>query len=233
MNSRIIVAMDFPSVDDATSFAVQLDPTLCKLKVGKELFTRGGPQVVSTFVQMGFDVFLDMKYHDIPNTVAGACTAAADIGVWMMNVHALGGGDMMDAAVDALDEFPADQRPLLVAVTILTSMDERELHSVGLHGSIEKNVQHLAWSAAGSKCDGVVCSAHEAELLRETRGPEFTLVTPGIRLPDDNANDQSRIMTPAKAIKAGADYLVIGRTITQSDDPIRTLQNINDNIEAK
>jgi orotidine-5'-phosphate decarboxylase len=227
--NRIIVALDFSSEEKVMELVEQLDPDLCKLKVGKELFTLAGPELVKSLTNQGFDVFLDLKYHDIPNTVANACKVAADLGVWMMNVHALGGKRMMEAAREAV-ESNSSNRPLLIAVTILTSMDQEELNSIGLQGSPEDNVLRLANLAYESTLDGVVCSPRETELLRSKTGSDFLLVTPGIRPADSSAGDQRRIMTPEDAIKSGSDYLVIGRPITQSENPLLTLQKINKSI---
>lgn len=226
---RVIVALDFASADAALAFAARLKPQSCRLKVGKELFTHAGPALVGTLIQRGFDVFLDLKFHDIPNTVAGACRAAAQLGVWMLNVHALGGRAMLEAAraaVAASRQAP----PKLIAVTLLTSMAARDLADVGIVGDPAAAALKLAKLAQSSGLDGVVCSAQEARLLRRECGGEFVLVTPGIRLDEGRRDDQQRIMTPAAAIAAGADYLVIGRPLTQASDPASVLEAINREI---
>lgn len=227
-SSRVIVALDFANPADLFSLVDQLDPAQCKLKVGKELFAVGGPGLVDQLVQRGFDVFLDLKYHDIPNTVAMACKAAANMGVWMVNVHALGGPKMLAAAKEAI--LASQHQPILTAVTILTSFDQDQLHAIGLSGSVEDNVLRLATLAQDSGVDGVVCSAQEAGLLRQTLKTDFCLVTPGIRPIGASSDDQKRIMTPVEAVKAGSDYLVIGRPITQADDPLATLIAINQSL---
>ena len=214
---KVIVALDFPEVASATELVNQLDPSQCRLKIGKELFVRAGPQFVESVQSKGFDVFLDLKFHDIPNTVAAACRAAADLGVWMVNVHAMGGLKMMQAAKDAIADH--SHRPLLIAVTILTSMDSDDLRGVGIAGEPAENVDRLSALAETAGIDGVVCSAQEASRLHDSRRDGFILVTPGIRPANADVNDQKRIMTPQKAIQAGASYLVIGRPITQAADP--------------
>lgn len=228
-SSRVIVALDYASAAEALAFADQVNPALCRLKVGKELFTRSGPALVEQLVARGFDVFLDLKFHDIPNTVAQACVAAADLGVWMVNVHASGGRRMMETTRDALEALP--QRPLLIAVTVLTSMNTADLAELGLPEPAVQ-VEKLARLTRDCGLDGVVCSAHEAALLKASCGQDFKLITPGIRPADSAANDQSRIMTPEQAVAAGADYLVIGRPITQSADPVGVLKQINTSLLA-
>ncbi len=228
--SRIIVALDYPSAEQASAFIERVTPDSCILKVGKELFTRSGPAFVGELVERGFRVFLDLKYHDIPNTVARACAAAADLGVWMLNVHALGGRRMMEAAREAIEA--RSDRPLLIAVTILTSMDAGDLAEIGIDSAPADMVRRLAGLASESGLDGVVCSAHEAGMLRRDNGPGFTLVTPGIRPAGSDSGDQRRIMTPAEAIAAGSDYLVIGRPITGADDPQAVLAAINGEIRV-
>lgn len=227
-SSPIIVALDFAKQQDALDFVKKIDPAQCRLKVGKELFAIAGPQLVETLVAQGFDVFLDLKYHDIPNTVAMACKAAAAMGVWMVNVHASGGPNMIAAAKEAIAS--STHQPLLTAVTILTSFDQTQLEAIGMQGSIAENVLRLANLAKQSGADGVVCSAHEAQSLRQQLGQDFCLVTPGIRPAGSASDDQKRIMTPAQAIEAGSDYLVIGRPITQSDDPLASLLAINQSL---
>lgn len=226
----LIVALDYADPGAADDLVRQLDPGACRLKVGSELFTRCGPQQVSAWIERGFDVFLDLKYHDIPNTVAAACRAAAALGVWMITVHAAGGQRMLEAAVAAVGE--TTPRPRIVAVTVLTSMTASDLGEVGLIESPEYTVARLARLAARAGCDGVVCSAHEAAGLRAARGADFTLVTPGIRAPDARADDQRRTMTPAEAIAAGADYLVVGRPITAAADPATALAQLQNEVAA-
>jgi orotidine-5'-phosphate decarboxylase len=221
---RVIVALDYPRVEQARAFVDRVRPDACRLKVGKELFVAAGPAFVEELVARGFAVFLDLKFHDIPNTVAQACKAAARMGVWMMNVHASGGPRMMQAAREALEGVP--ERPRLIAVTVLTSMGEEELRATGVEASARQQVLLLASLAHDNGMDGVVCSAQEAPLLRSTLGAEFLLVTPGIRPAGSAVGDQTRILTPAQAIRAGADYLVIGRPITQAADPLAALESI-------
>ena len=223
---RIIVALDFNSAADALCLANKLDPHLCRLKVGKELFTATGPQLVEKLMLKGFDIFLDLKFHDIPNTVANACKAASSLGVWMVNVHALGGRKMLIAARDAIPKGSTK----LVAVTLLTSMDQDDLADIGLQGQPEQIVERLARLTADCALDGVVCSALEATRLRQILGNNFCLVTPGIRPSGDQANDQKRITTPRQAIQNGASYLVIGRPITQANDPLLMCQQLNSEI---
>jgi orotidine-5'-phosphate decarboxylase len=228
-NKLIIVPLDFPDAEAALALAARLDPKLCRVKVGKELFVAAGPAVVARLQERGFEVFLDLKFHDIPNTVAGACRAAARLGVWMMNVHASGGEAMLRAAREAIEGVA--RPPLLVAVTILTSLSEADLVRVGYAGSLMENVERLARLARVCGLDGVVCSAQEAPLLRKAAGADFTLVTPGIRLESERSDDQVRVVTPREAVRLGANYLVIGRPITQSPDPAATLQGIRESLE--
>lgn len=225
---RIIVALDYAEPAQALEFVSGLRPRDCRLKVGKELFTRSGPVLVEKLVSAGFDVFLDLKFHDIPNTVAKACAVAADLGVWMVNVHALGGRRMMEAARAAIDRI--GQRPLLVAVTVLTSATAEDLHEVGLSGQPEENVMRLAALAGACGLDGVVCSPREAARLRSAQGKDFVLVAPGVRPQGADANDQRRTATPREARRNGADYLVIGRPVTMADNPIQTLLTIESEI---
>ncbi len=227
-DSRIIVALDFPTEDIAFDWVSRIDAQSCRLKVGKELFTAAGPHFVERLMQLGFDVFLDLKFHDIPHTVAAACRAAASLGVWMVNVHALGGRRMMMAARDAL--VPFDSPPLLVAVTILTSMAREDLAEVGITADPDEVVQRLARLAQATGLNGVVCSAWEAAMLRRQVDAGFCLVTPGIR-PVQVADDQRRVMTPRQAHMAGADYLVVGRPITQAGDPLRALHEMSQAME--
>ncbi len=225
---RVIVALDVPEAGSALALAARLDPKLCRLKVGKELYTAAGPQLVEKLLQSGFAVFLDLKFHDIPNTVAAACAAAAELGVWMADVHALGGRAMMMAAREALAGRPA--APKLVAVTLLTSMGEADAAEVGLTGTPQDNVLRLARLARDCGLDGVVCSAREAALLRRECGAGFLLVTPGVRPETDAPDDQKRVATPRAAVGNGADYLVIGRPITRAPDPLAALRRICDEI---
>lgn len=222
---KVIVALDFPSADAALNLARELDASQCRVKVGKELFTRAGPALVEQLQKLGFDVFLDLKYHDIPNTTAQACRAAAELGVWMVNVHALGGRRMMEAAREAVQA--TRHQPLLIAVTILTSLDADELHEVGLAGTPADNVLRLAQLAADSGLDGVVCSPQEVSALRETVSGDFRLVTPGVRPAGAEVGDQKRITTPEQAIALGSSYLVVGRPITQAENPLLALAGIN------
>jgi orotidine-5'-phosphate decarboxylase len=220
------VALDFPSDKPALALVDQLDPAKCRLKVGKELFTRSGPELVRALNGRGFEVFLDLKFHDIPNTTAAAVAAAADLGVWMVNVHASGGAKMMTACRERLESFGKD-RPLLIAVTVLTSMDADDLWGIGIADSPQVQVSRLATLTRNCGLDGVVCSAQEAPALKAEQGAGFKLVTPGIRPMSSDKGDQQRIMTPTDAIKAGSDYLVIGRPITQATDPLAALEAIH------
>ncbi|HSI28430.1 MAG: orotidine-5'-phosphate decarboxylase [Methylophilus sp.] len=229
-DSKIIVALDYADAASAQSLVARLDPALCKLKVGKELFTAAGPAFVESLVKQQYDVFLDLKFHDIPNTVAKACQAAANLGVWMLNVHASGGLHMMQAAQEGLDKVFGAKAPLLIAVTVLTSMDEPTLHSLGIQRSLSDHVLELASLTQQAGLQGVVCSAQEAAMLKQALGPAFCLVTPGIRPADASQDDQTRIVTPQEAIALGSHYLVIGRPITQAPDPIVALNTIIKNI---
>jgi len=224
MSSRVIVALDFAEAESANAFTRLVSPDSCKLKIGKELFTAEGPGLVESLVRRGFDVFLDLKFHDIPTTVARACAVAARLGVWMLNVHALGGGAMVQAAREALGN--AGDRPLLVAVTILTSMTDNDLQEIGMAPDAAQSVVRLAGLAHAHGADGVVCSAHEAGALRERFGDGFLRVTPGIRLAGNAADDQRRVMTPARAMRSGSSYLVVGRPVTKADDPAAVLRRI-------
>ena len=228
MHSPIIVALDYPTPQPAFELLEKLDPQLCRVKVGKEMFTRMGPAFVEACMKRGFDVFLDLKFHDIPNTVAGACRAGADLGVWMMNVHASGGRRMMQAACEAVDKSSTET--VLIAVTILTSLSEEELAEVGFSGSAADNVSRLAALAQSSGMHGVVCSPREAQQLRSDLGDEFLLVTPGVRPAGSDTADQRRVMTPRDAMNAGSNYLVIGRPITAAEDPLQALQQIADSL---
>jgi len=227
---KIIVALDYPAAAPALALAERLQPALCRLKVGKELFTAAGPGLIEQLQQRGFEVFLDLKFHDIPNTTAQACKAAASLGVWMVNVHALGGRKMLEAARDAIAH--STQQPKLIAVTMLTSMAQEDLADIGIDVTPAEMVLRLAKLAQDSGLDGVVCSAQEAALLRGHCGTDFCLVTPGIRPAQASLDDQSRVMTPLAALQAGSSYLVIGRPITKADDPLQALLAINREIGA-
>lgn len=225
---RIIVALDFPAADPALALAGKLEPARCRVKVGKELFTAAGPDLVRALVDRGFDVFLDLKFHDIPATVAGACRSAAGLGAWMINVHASGGRAMLQAAVDALAGLP--RRPLLTGVTVLTSLSGSDYDEIGFRDPLPERVLGLAGLCRECGLDGVVCSAAEAIDLRRQMGRAFRLVTPGIRPAGTGADDQARIMTPAQALLSGVDYLVIGRPITQAPEPQAALAAIESEI---
>jgi orotidine-5'-phosphate decarboxylase len=229
-DNKIIVALDYADAASAQALVARLDPALCKLKVGKELFTSAGPAFVESLVKQQYDVFLDLKFHDIPNTVAKACQAAANLGVWMLNVHASGGLPMMQAAQEGLDKAFGAKAPLLIAVTVLTSMDEPTLHTLGIQRSLSDHVLALATLTQQAGLQGVVCSAQEAAMLKQALGATFCLVTPGIRPADASQDDQTRIVTPQEAIALGSHYLVIGRPITQAPDPIVALNTIIKNI---
>ena len=230
VSSPVIVALDYDNAEAALAMAAQLDPAVCRVKVGKELFTIAGPDLVRKLVESGFQVFLDLKFHDIPNTVAAAVRAAANLGVWMVNVHASGGERMMKAAAEALAPLGED-RPLLIGVTVLTSTSEDELAPVGVNRALKDQVLALAKLAKTSGLDGVVCSAQEAEVLKAACGSEFALVTPGIRPIGADAGDQRRIVTPVDALRKGSDYLVIGRPITGAENPAAALKAIVADIE--
>jgi len=221
---QIIVALDYDNQQDVINLVEQLDSSLCRLKIGKELFTACGPDIVKRVQDLGFDVFLDLKFHDIPATVAKACATAANLGVWMLNVHAMGGSDMLKAARVAIDE--SNNTPLLVAVTILTSFDQRQLNEIGLNRELDKQVLRLAELTNSSGLDGVVCSAREAQFIRSQLNSDFLLVTPGIRPSGSQQNDQKRVMTPKMALERGVNYLVIGRPITQAERPLNMLNDI-------
>ena len=228
---RIVVALDFPDADSARVLLRQLDHSLCRVKIGKELFTRCGPAFVEEVVAQGFDVFLDLKYHDIPHTVSKAVAAAAELGVWMVNVHASGGREMMTAAVESVRA--SSHKPLLIAVTVLTSMAAQDLQEVGVDASPMEQVRRLATLAKHSGMDGVVCSAQETAMLRQLLGHEFVLVTPGIRPSGDAADDQKRIVTPEEAIAEGSHYLVIGRPIARAENPGRKLAEIASRLHGR
>lgn len=225
---KIIVALDYPSESAAFDLIDQLDAKLCRLKVGKEMFTYLGPKFVEKIQHKGFDVFLDLKYHDIPNTVAKACEAAASLGVWMLNVHASGGRRMMEAAANAVAKHK--NQPYLIAVTVLTSMSKDDLQEMGVSNSPAEQALMLAKLTQNSGLDGIVCSAQEAQMMRENINEKFLLVSPGIRPTGSKADDQRRIMTPTDALAAGSNYLVIGRPITQAENPLEALRTIHSQI---
>ncbi|MGE6324065.1 orotidine-5'-phosphate decarboxylase [Psychrobacter sp. NPDC078370] len=228
INSPVVVALDNMTVEASLALADQLDPSQCRLKVGKELFTRCGPDIIKALHQRDFEVFLDLKFHDIPNTTAQAVLAAAELGVWMVNVHASAGLEAMSLAKQRL--LDRDLDTLLIAVTVLTSMDNEALMQTGITDSLDTQVRRLAQLTKQAGLDGVVCSAQEAKALKALCGQDFKLVTPGIRLAEDNADDQKRICTPSQALIDGSDYLVIGRSITQALDPAAKLQTILQSI---
>ncbi|WP_137718544.1 orotidine-5'-phosphate decarboxylase [Methylobacillus flagellatus] len=227
---KIVVALDYADAASALALASQLDPRLCRVKVGKELFTASGPQLIEALHKLGHQVFLDLKFHDIPTTVGKACEAASRLGVWMLNVHASGGIAMMQAAREGV--LRSGQLPLLIAVTVLTSMDQQGLNALGVQRSVVEQVEHLAGMTQLAGLDGVVCSAQEAAMLRARHGKDFCLVTPGIRPADASLDDQSRVVTPQQALRDGASYLVIGRPITKAADPLLALQTIQASIIA-
>lgn len=226
--SKVIVALDYNDENKALEFVDKVSADLCRLKVGNELFTTAGPKFVAKLVDKGFKVFLDLKYHDIPNTVSRACEAAADLGVWLVDIHTSGGPVMMSAAAEALSKYR--ERPYLIGVTVLTSMDSAQLSSIGVAAEPKDQVIRLAKLAKESGLDGVVSSAQEVTLIKSNVPAPFICVTPGIRPAGSSVGDQKRIMTPAQAVAAGSDYLVIGRPITQAEDPIKALIDINASI---
>lgn len=228
--SRIIVALDYPSAEEAERFLSRARPEQCRLKVGLELYTAAGPDFVRRLIGRGFDVFLDLKFHDIPTTVARACQGAAALGVWMVNVHCLGGARMLRAARDAVKA--TTPRPILLGVTILTSHAGHDLAELGFSDGVDTSVARLAGMAYDSGLDGVVCSAHEAAVLRARFGAGFVLVTPGIRPAGAKSGDQTRVMPPREAVRSGADYLVIGRPVTQAADPAAALAAIHRELEG-
>ena len=229
MTSKIIVALDYEKEAEALALVDQIDPSLCRLKVGKEMFTTLGINFVKQLHQRNFDVFLDLKYHDIPNTVARAVRSAADLGVWMVDLHASGGLRMMEEAKRILEPYGKDA-PLLIAVTVLTSMEDLDLLQIGINASPMEQVLRLAHLTQRAGLDGVVCSPQEVEILRNACGEDFKLVTPGIRPIGADFGDQRRVMTPTAAIRTGSDYLVIGRPITKADNPVEVLRSINASI---
>ncbi|MBD2815591.1 orotidine-5'-phosphate decarboxylase [Xenorhabdus sp. Flor] len=229
IESPVVVALDYDNQDAALAFVDKIDPQSCRLKVGKEMFTLNGPQFIQVLHQRGFDVFLDLKFHDIPNTTARAVAAAAELGVWMVNIHASGGERMMTAAKEALLPYGKDA-PLLIAVTVLTSMEQSDLLGTGIDVTPAQHAERLAKLTKQCGLDGVVCSAHEAQQLKAVCGQEFKLITPGIRPEGSEAGDQRRIMTPPQAVQTGVDYMVIGRPITRAENPALALQQINQSI---
>jgi orotidine-5'-phosphate decarboxylase len=231
VEKRIIVALDFNAAKIALNLVDSLDPKLCRLKIGKELYTACGPDLLKQIQNRGFEVFLDLKFHDIPNTVAKAVNVAGNMGVWMLNVHASGGQAMMEAAREALLEF-GSQRPKLIAVTVLTSLVQLDLNQIGIDSSPEEQVSKLALLTRDAGLDGVVCSAAETRLLRAQLPEEFFLVTPGIRRATDAAGDQKRVLGPADAVRSGSNYLVVGRPITQADSPNEALLEFNSAIAS-
>jgi orotidine-5'-phosphate decarboxylase len=228
--SRVVVALDYADAASALKLVNQLDPSLCKLKVGKELFTATGPQLIEKLIAKNFKVFLDLKFHDIPNTVSKACESASNLGVWMLNVHASGGTAMMQAALEGVSK--ASYHPYLIAVTVLTSMNQSGLNEIGIEGSVENQVLKLAKLTHQAGLHGVVCSALEAQILRQYLPGDFLLVTPGIRPANSSLDDQSRVLTPIQALEMGANYLVIGRPITQAAKPVEALIAINQEIQS-
>ncbi len=226
LDPKVIVALDYNNQTDVFDFLDQIDPSSCRLKVGKEMFTLFGPDFVRELHKRGFSVFLDLKFHDIPNTCSKAVAAAAELGVWMVNVHASGGERMMTASREILEPYGKD-RPLLIGVTVLTSMEQQDLAGIGLNVTPQEQVLRLAKLTNRCGLDGVVCSAHESALLKSEVGSDFKLVTPGIRPAGSAVGDQKRIMTPYEAVTAGSDYLVIGRPITQAASPANVLAAIN------
>ena len=228
MTGMLIVALDFPTEKAALNFVEQLSPEDSILKVGLQLYVAAGPAFVKSLVAKGFKVFLDLKFHDIPNTVAGACKSAADLGVWMINVHASGGPVMLSAAVDALKSY--EKPPILIGVTVLTSMNNSQLEATGVTRPADLQVNHLASLCAKAGLDGVVCSAREAESLRREQGSDFILVTPGIRPAGSSSGDQQRVMTPLEAKKAGSNYLVVGRPITEAAEPLSVIRSIKQSL---
>lgn len=228
---KIIVALDYPTAAEALSLINRLTPERCRLKIGLELYIAAGPDFVRAVVQRGFSVFLDLKFHDIPNTVAQACRQAAALRVWMVTVHCHGGSEMLRAAAAAVRELK--QRPLIVGVTVLTSIDPPQLAAIGVTDAIDGQVLRLAGLASDCGLDGVVAAPTEAARLRVRFPAPFRIVTPGVRLADDSVDDQRRVLTPAAAIQAGADHIVIGRPVTRAADPIAALAEIERQIEGQ
>lgn len=228
MNPRIIVALDYPDIEKATTTAQKLDPSVCRVKVGKELFTASGPVVIEKLMKLGFDVFLDLKFHDIPNTASRACRSAASSGVWMLNVHASGGRKMLDLCREAIDKCV--HSPLLIGVTVLTSIGDAEILELGVNSGVREQVMRLANLSNECGLDGIVCSPSDMIVLRREFPTNFSFVTPGVRPLGSPKHDQVRVMSPSEALRAGADYLVIGRPITESKDPGMALTEINNSL---
>ena len=224
INRMVIVALDYTNAELALQFVEKIQPKSCALKVGFELFLSAGPSFVEKLVAKGFKVFLDLKFHDITNTVAQACSVASKLGVWMVNVHASGGSGMLLAAREAIDKQDALHQPKLIAVTVLTSINQETLTAVGVSGQVKQVVTKWAAMAEQANLDGVVCSAQEASWVSAQSKQNFMIVTPGIRLPSDNKNDQKRIVSPSDARAAGVTHIVVGRPITQSQDPCAALE---------
>lgn len=227
---KIIVALDDHNPAALEALIHQLDPHLCRLKIGKTLFTQSGPELIRQLHKKGFEIFLDLKFHDIPQQVAGACKAAAELGIWMVNVHALGGLAMLKAAKEGVEEAQIERKPLLIGVTLLTSLSANDIQSLGIQGTPTEAVLRLATLCKEAGLEGVVCSAQEAPLIKATLGKSFLCVTPGIRLSNENKHDQKRVVTPTQAILGGSDYLVMGRSITQDDFPLEKLQTVHRSI---
>lgn len=230
MFSPIIVALDYDTQEEALAMAHQLDPITCRLKVATTLFTRYGPAIIDALQSLGFDVFLDLKFHDIPQQVLGACRQAARMNVWMLTIHCAGGKAMMAAAREGVEQGSTSRRPLLVGVTVLTSLSSEDLSQVGITHNIIETVEKMANLAEFVGVDGIVSSAAEVKVIREKVSSNFLCVTPGIRLADDAVDDQKRVMTPEKAIKMGSDYLVIGRSVTRSEHPAQIVQTVLSSI---
>lgn len=228
ISTPVIVALDYPNAEQALMMARQLNPAQCRVKVGKELYTRCGPAILESLHELGFEVFLDLKFHDIPNTTANAVAVAAELGVWMVNVHASGGERMMQACVDKLAAY--SKPPLLIGVTVLTSMERQDLVGLGLDLEPIEQVRRLARLSQESGLDGIVCSSQEVSVLRDELGKDFKFVTPGIRPAFASSDDQKRIMTPREALEAGSDYLVIGRPITKASDPMDALSKVLEEV---
>lgn len=224
MSSQVIIALDFSSQEETTAFLEKVDPKLCAVKIGSQLFTLCGPLFVKSLVRAGYQVFLDLKFHDIPNTVAKACLAAVELGIWMLNVHASGGLAMMKAAREAIDSSKTRPRPLLIAVTVLTSMNANDMHAIGVAAPLEDQVGRLAVLAKEAGCDGVVCGAPEVPLIKKLCGSSFLTVTPGIRFENTETHDQARILSPEEARQLGSDFLVVGRSVTQLSDPRQVIE---------
>ena len=230
--SKVIVSLDYSNAKQALDFCRKVNPMDCRIKVGKELFTAEGPKLIEKLRKLDYEIFLDLKYHDIPNTVAKACRVALDLDIWMLNIHASGGRKMMEAAHQTIEKYGSENKPLLIAVTVLTSISSNDLAELGINNSVNKQVVSLAKMAKDIGLDGVVCSGVEVRELRKKLGDNFCFVTPGVRLEDSANDDQKRIITPIDAIRAGSDYLVIGRPITESTDPVNVLNSINSSINA-